>query len=161
MSYTIRPAVPADLSRIEAIYAYAREFMRATGNPSQWGTAHPPLAQIENDIASKTLYVITENDTIHGVFYFAMENDPTYLEIFGGSWHSDAPYGVIHRIAGDGAGGMVRAAVAFAREKIPYLRMDTHADNHVMQHVLAKNGFQRCGIIYLTDGSPRIAFDLQ
>lgn len=161
MSDTIRHAHPSDLPRIEAIYAYARAFMRATGNPNQWGTSHPPMAQIEQDIADNTLYVITENEIVHGVFYFAIEEDPTYLKIFDGGWRLDAPYGVIHRIAGDGTGGIVQAAVDFAKEKIPYLRMDTHADNQVMQHVLTKNGFQRCGIIYLADGNPRIAFDLQ
>lgn len=27
-----------------------------------------------------------------------------------------------------------------------------------MQHKIEKNGFTRCGIIYITDGSPRIAY---
>jgi len=47
----------------------------------------------------------------------------------------------------------------FAMEQNPHVRIDTHADNHVMQHVLAKHGFQRRGIIYLEDGDPRIAFE--
>ena len=28
-----------------------------------------------------------------------------------------------------------------------------------MQHLIEKNGFQRCGIIYVEDGSPRIAYE--
>lgn len=38
------------------------------------------------------------------------------------------------------------------------MRIDTHADNHIMQHVIEKAGFQRCGIIFTDDGTPRIAY---
>ena len=36
--------------------------------------------------------------------------------------------------------------------------MDTHRDNAVMQHVMEKNGFKKCGIIYLLSGDPRVAY---
>jgi len=29
-----------------------------------------------------------------------------------------------------------------------------------MQHVIEKNGFKKCGIIYVKDGSERIAYEL-
>ena len=38
------------------------------------------------------------------------------------------------------------------------LRADTHADNKIMQHLLEKNGFTRCGVIHVADGSPRFAY---
>lgn len=38
------------------------------------------------------------------------------------------------------------------------LRADTHADNKIMQHLLEKNGFARCGIIHVEDGTPRVAY---
>ncbi len=41
------------------------------------------------------------------------------------------------------------------------IRIDTHKDNKVMQHVLARNGFKRCGIIFLLNGDPRVAFQLE
>ena len=158
MEYTVRKAVREDLPRIEEIYAVARAFMARTGNPNQWGTHHPPVCQLEKDIAGGKLHVIV-SDGIRGVFYFARETDPTYLEIFDGGWHSDGPYGVIHRIAGDGSGGILKTAVAYASLHCGYLRIDTHEDNTVMQRALAKLGFQKCGIIYLENGDPRIAFD--
>ena len=37
-------------------------------------------------------------------------------------------------------------------------RADTHADNKIMQHLLEKNGFTRCGVIHVADGSPRFAY---
>ena len=158
MKFTVRPAYLSDMSRIEEIYSYAREFMAKHGNPNQWGKTYPPTQQLRRDIAEEKLFVITDGQRIHGVFYFWIGQDPTYRRI-DGAWRSDSPYGTIHRIAGDGSGGILKTAVAFAEEKIGHLRMDTHEDNRVMQSALAKLGFQPSGIIYLEDGSPRIAYD--
>lgn len=158
MEYSVRWAKAADLLRIEEIYAQARAFMAENGNPNQWGSNYPPVEQLRRDISEENLFVITAEDVIHGVFYFAIGEDPTY-QIIDGAWRSVTPYGTIHRIAGDGSGGILTTAVAYARGKINHLRIDTHADNQVMQRAVAKLGFQRRGIIHLEDGSPRIAYD--
>ena len=159
MAYSVRQAMSDDLIEIEKIYANARAFMASSGNPHQWGNTYPPVGQVVEDIQKGDLYVVTDDALIHGVFYFFIGPDPTYDEIFEGSWHLDQPYGTIHRIAGDGSGGILRTAVAYCRGQIDYLRIDTHADNKVMQRSLTKLGFRRCGIIYISDGSPRIAYD--
>lgn len=160
MKYSARPAQTADLQRMEEIYANARAFMAANGNPNQWGTAHPPKALLERDIAGGNLFVLADGETIHGVFAFFLGQDPTYAEIYDGDWHSDRAYGTIHRVAGDGSGGIVRDAVEFAGQRCGYLRIDTHRDNAVMQRAIEKQGFQKCGTILTDDGSPRIAYDL-
>lgn len=160
MEYRIETAKESDLPRILEIYAYARSFMAQTGNPTQWGTNHPPQAQLEKDIENSRLYVAKEGAVIHGVFYFCIEEDPTYAVIHDGSWHDSKLYGVIHRIASDGSGGILKAAVDFAGSRTDYLRIDTHENNQVMQRALQKQGFKYCGIIYIADGSPRFAYDL-
>lgn len=160
MNYQIRKALYEDLARIEEIYAYARKFMADHGNPNQWGTNTPPTDQLKDDIQKGDLYVLTREDMIHGVFYFFIGPDPTYGEIEDGSWRSDTPYGTIHRIAGNGSGGVLAAAVAFGKQRINHIRIDTHHDNKVMQKAVIKYGFQRSGIIHLEDGDPRIAYDL-
>ena len=160
MDYVVRKAKWEDLEKIGEIYAYARGFMAEHGNPNQWGTIHPPKEQLVADIQNGDLYVITDYTGIHGVFYFFIGADPTYAVIDDGMWHDDRIYGTIHRIASDGSGGILGTAVQFCKGKIDYLRIDTHADNKVMQRAVAKQGFQRCGIIYQPDGSPRIAYDL-
>ena len=38
--------------------------------------------------------------------------------------------------------------------------IDTHRDNQVMRERILRNGFQECGIIYLENGDPRIAYEL-
>lgn len=160
MDYTVRKAKWEDLPRIEEIYAYARQFMAETGNPNQWGKHHPPAARLKKDIEQGDLYLVTDEKGIHGVFYFFIGDDPTYGVIEGGAWRSDTPYGTIHRIAGDGSGGILRTAVEFGKKQIGHLRIDTHEDNKVMQRAVAKQGFQKRGIIKTDDGSPRIAYDL-
>ena len=160
MEYQIRKAKWEDLTRIEAIYAYARNFMEETGNPHQWGKTTPATSQLKDDIRKGDLYVLISENVIHGVFYFYIGEDPTYGVIEDGQWHSDTPYGTIHRIAGDGSGGVLAAAVSFGKTRINHIRIDTHHDNKIMQKAVAKQGFRRSGIIYLANGDPRIAYDL-
>lgn len=145
------------------IYAYAREFMRSTGNPDQWGTTHPAQSDIEADISAGNSYVITDEESgkVCGTFFFRVGDAPTYARIENGKWSDDPrPYGVIHRIAGDGTRpGIVKEAAEYCFGICPHLRIDTHRDNKVMQHVLAKLGFLPRGTIYVSDGSPRIAYE--
>ena len=157
--YTVRKAMPEDLPRIEEIYAYARSFMEQTGNPNQWGKTNPPSRQLVQDIGDGRLQVITREDGIHGVFYFYVGEDPTYAVIYDGQWRSQGSYGTIHRIAGDGSGGILKTAVQWCAQYTQCLRIDTHQDNVVMQRAIGKCGFHRCGIIYIADGTPRIAYD--
>ena len=70
MEYTVCPAQLPDLGRIQEIYGYAREFMAKHGNPNQWGKTYPPIEQLRRDIAEEKLFVITDGQRIHGVFYF-------------------------------------------------------------------------------------------
>jgi len=159
MHYQVRKAVSEDLGRIEEIYAYARKFMAEHGNPNQWGKTEPPHDQLVQDIHDGTLHVVMQNNTIHGVFFFWIGEDPTYGYMENGNWSSNTPYGTIHRIAGDGSGGILKTAIAFAQNPIGHLRIDTHEDNFIMQNALDKLEFQSRGIIYLPDGSPRIAYE--
>ena len=155
--YHIRRATTEDLGVILDIYARARVFMRQSGNPDQWGDHYPAEELLKSDIQSGNLYVV-ENGQIQGVFAFFTEEDPTYGYIEG-EWLSSEPYGTIHRVASSGRGGIFGEILEFALLQNRHLRIDTHQDNHIMQHVVQKHGFTRCGIIYVEDGSPRIAYE--
>ena len=146
-----------DLPHILQIYAWARGFMAETGNPTQWGTTDPKPSTLERDIALGQLYVIEEENRICGVFAFIFGEDPTYREIDGG-WHYSDPYGTIHRVAGQGQ-GILSSCLAYCRQHVDHLRIDTQENNLVMQRAIAKGGFSYCGIIRVADGSPRLAFD--
>ena len=155
----IRKATPDDLPALEAIFAQAREYMCRNGNPNQWVDGYPQKKIIRNDIAQGACHICEENGKILGVFSYFPGPDPTYAYIEDGSWPDEKPYGVIHRIAA----GIRRKGVAsfcydYALAQCPVLRIDTHKDNVPMQNSLKKNGFTRCGIIYLENGEPRVAF---
>jgi len=155
----IRNATLQDLDRIMEIYDIARNFMRANGNFAQWGNGYPARNLIREDIARGESYVIADDTGIHGVFLFMHREEPTYAVIEDGAWPNDLPYGTIHRVATDGkCRGLFDLCVAFCAERANILRIDTHKDNLPMQKAIARNGFARCGIVYMADGSPRIAY---
>ena len=158
----IRRATIADIYDIMRIYDAARQTMRASGNRSQWIDGYPQRELVEDDVARRVSYVVEgEDGSPHGAFMFALEDDPTYAHIENGAWLNDEPYGVIHRIGSDATmHGVLQAAVDFCAKRTDNLRIDTHADNAIMQHALEKAGFSRCGIIYCHDGSPRVAYQL-
>lgn len=159
----IRKANMQDLPEILKLYAEARRFMQETGNGTQWGTSYPPKEQVEADILAGKSYVCEADGVLAGVFYFSEGPDPDYAKIYEGSWIGNGPYHVMHRVA---APGRVKGAGSFCiRWCVEHsgrnLRIDTHRNNLPMQHVLEKNGFTRCGIIYLADGDERIAFEIR
>lgn len=154
----IQKANLSQFSQIMAIYESARAFMARNGNPDQWGTAYPSQEMIRQDILNEKCYVNLYGDTVNAVFYFAAEEDPTYGYIEG-AWLNGEPYGVIHRIAvGNSGKGVAAECFAFAEAHCSNLRVDTHEKNIPMQRCLDKHGFTRCGVIYLEDGDPRIAY---
>lgn len=165
MAYAIRKAGQQDRLRMNEIYAAARQFMRDSGNHTQWGEGDRPEDFLEEDILQGQLYVLTEKtedkEVIHAVFVFADGPDPSYAEIENGRWLSDEAYAAVHRVASDGTvRNVLEKIMDYCKAQIPHLRIDTHEDNKVMQHVLEKYGFVRCGIVYVPDGSPRIAYEL-
>ena len=156
----IRKATLSDLIEILNIYAYARSFMAKNGNPNQWGKITPEKELLIENINDGLLYVVEEDGVLQGVFYFNIEADPTYKIIKDGSWLNDAPYGVIHRIASAGKKkGILKTCLEFCLKQTNHIRIDTHEDNTVMQHLLNKYGFSKCGIIFLKNGAERIAYE--
>ena len=49
-THTVEKAEMRDLPRILEIYAYARNFMRETGNPDQWRNNYTTEALLAEDI---------------------------------------------------------------------------------------------------------------
>ncbi len=156
----IRKTTMEDLNEVLTLYEEARGFMRKNGNPDQWGTGHPPKAVVVEDIRRGCSYVCEEDGKLLGVFYFASEIEKTYNRIYDGAWLNDAPYAVMHRVACPGRKkGAGTFCINWCVEHCGgNLRIDTHRCNLPMQHMLEKNGFKRCGIIYLSDGDERIAY---
>jgi len=160
----IRKSTEQDFDRMMEIYAYARAFMAAHGNPNQWGPTHwPPEELIRRDIETGNSYVCEHEGRVVGTFYFIQGRDiePTYARIVDGTWADDSPYGVVHRSAADGSvRGVGAYCINWAFDRCGHMRIDTHNDNAVMQRLLEKLGFARRGTIYVReDNDPRIAYE--
>ncbi len=157
----IRKTMPNDLLRVMRIFEIARDFMKSSGNPSQWNDNYPSEELITSDIQEGVSYVIVDKSKIVGTFVFREGEESTYSEI-DGCWSNDNPYGTIHRIASDGSTkGIADKCLAFCRTKTGNIRIDTHRDNTVMQKWIRRCGFKECGIIRVSDGTPRDAFQLE
>ncbi len=161
----VRPAGQEDLEELLVIYARARAFMAASGNPGQWGESYPPREVTERDIAEGNCYVLEAKGVIQAVFAYFEGEDPTYGRIEDGAWKQEGAYATVHRLASAG-NGRGAAALCFdwcadraKADGCGSLRADTHADNQPMQRALAGAGFARCGRIYLENGEPRLAYE--
>lgn len=155
----IRKTLLKDLDKVMRIYDSAGQYMRENGNPNQWKYGYPNMELIKEDIYEGKSYVCVDGQEIVGVFFYSDGPDPTYYNIYEGSWIKEGPYGVIHRIASASRQkGVASFCLNWAMERNSNIRIDTHEDNIIMQNFLTKNGFIRCGIIYLDDGAKRIAY---
>lgn len=157
----IRKTTVEDIERVMELYAMARVFMREHGNPRQWGDHYPSRNLVAHDIKEEKSYVCVDEGIITAVFFFASEEDPDYREIYEGAWRNDAPYSVVHRIvAPTGRRGTASFCLQWCYEQCGgNIRIDTHRDNIPMQKMLEKNGFERCGIIYIGGKEERIAYN--
>lgn len=156
----IRLASDADLQEIMEIFDISRKFMAANGNPNQWINGYPSEEIILKEIEQEHCYVCeTSNGTIVGTFSLIKGEEKTYNIIYNGSWLNDEPYATIHRLASNGkAKGIAEFCFTWCFNEISNIRIDTHEDNKIMQHIIEKNGFVKCGTIKVENGSSRIAY---
>jgi len=155
----IRHTSLEELNQVMNIYDHARQYMRQNGNQNQWINGYPDIELITKDIEEMRSYVCVDDGQIEGVFCFTIGIDPTYIKIYEGAWLDDQPYGVVHRIASAShKKGVASFCLEWCLEQCNNIRIDTHEDNYVMHNLLLKNGYQRCGIIYLESGAPRVAY---
>ena len=156
----VRNGQSADFDRLMEIYRYAQDFMIRTGNPTQWAHEYPAPWLIQSDIRDGVSRVICdETGKIRGAFALFSGAEPSYKYIEGGAWLNDEPYLTIHRMAGGGeVHGLFRCAADHCKRLSQNIRIDTHADNKVMQRRIEENGFVKCGTIYVSDGTARIAY---
>ena len=158
-SRDIRPATVADLPDIMSVLEAARGIMRSDGNVLQWADAYPSEPVIRHDMARGAGYVICLDGRVVAYFAFLPSPEPTYSFIDGAWLDAHRPYHVIHRIGSlPDVHGVFDAMMEFAFAADGNIRIDTHRDNHIMQHNILKHGFTYCGIIFLESGDERLAY---
>ena len=162
MKKNIRKATSNDIEAAKRIFGEARAYMRRNGNSVQWVNGYPEKL-IESDIDKSILYICeAEDGTALAVFALIVgEEDPCYGYIENGAWKNDLPYAVIHRAAvSEAARGTGAAKYIFNEvyKKYGNVRVDTHESNTPMRSFLTNLGYDECGIVYMEDNTPRVAY---
>jgi uncharacterized protein YqgV (UPF0045/DUF77 family) len=161
-----RKTVEADIDSIMKIIKQAQDYFKEKGI-NQWQNNYPNVEVISNDVAEKNSYVLVQNNDIVATAVVSFNGERTYESIYEGKWISNKEYAVVHRIAVNnnhkGLGllsKIIKNVEEVCIEKgVSSIKVDTHEQNLSMQKLLRKNKFEHCGIIYLDDNSPRIAFE--
>ena len=149
------PATVDDVPAIVATLEAGRALLAADGI-DQWqdGTG-PDVDLVTSDVARGWGRVFLIGGQVAATAALIDEPEPAYDQVVEGAWQvrgdAAAPYATIHRVAVAPAfRGMHVAQRFYARlieearaRGFAEIRVDTHADNVRMQHVIASAGFTR------------------
>lgn len=168
MDIKFRKALLEDIDEVMVAVEDARAFLKIQGN-GQWQFGYPNRDDFMKDIKEGHLYLVLDKDdnkTIVGccaLTYFEEE----YCHLYEGAWLTDRPYMVMHRCAvkekyrGQGYGKALFNLFDIVALEQGYksLRIDTHAGNSVMRHVLEKCGYEYCGKVMLYPNKDRVVYE--
>ena len=163
----MRMATYGDVDIACGIIRQARKRMHDLGI-DQWQNGYPNRDSIVTDVATGVGRVMCESERIAAYGAVKFGADPTYGRIDGGAWLTAGDdYVVVHRLAVSDDSLHAGVATEFMRQVenearrrgLASFRVDTHRDNAYMRSMLGKLGFTYCGVIYVSDGSPRLAYE--
>ncbi|MFR4176829.1 GNAT family N-acetyltransferase [Lactococcus raffinolactis] len=149
----IEKAKLTDLSEIVAVIESARAFLKAQEIDQWQKSAYPAAADVRSDIENNVAYVLKVDGKV--VAYAAVMTgfDPAY-DLIHGAWRNDShDYVTVHRMAvstafrGQALGQGFLTSVFETFSTYQDFRVDTHPDNQIMQHILTKLGFEKCGVV--------------
>lgn len=165
----IRKSTHGDTGSLLALFDEARKTIARLGI-DQWQNGYPSLEVVSEDISLERSYAVNIDSQLCGTFVLIDNGEPTYDKIYEGDWktgNESQDYVAIHRVAVSVAvrgKGISTAIISYAESHAralgrTALRIDTHKGNIVMRRMLEKHGFEYCGVIYLEDGNPRVAYE--
>lgn len=165
----IRQSKMEDVCSLMPIFDEARGTIAALGI-DQWQNGYPSREVIEADVRQGRSYLVEIDGEAVGTLALIDDGEPTYDSIYGGHWltgDGSCDYVAIHRVAisvkcrGSGLSTRLLEYAADHAKNLgrKSLRIDTHEGNKVMRRMLEKNGFIYCGIIYLSSGEKRVAYE--
>lgn len=144
-----------DIDTIIDILSDGRNQLAEAG-VNQWQGDYPSRNQITADIMQGSAYLFNStDDATVGAVAVVPSPDATY-DTANAQWlNTTDPYVVIHRVAihsthaGHGYATQlfekIIAHITSEHPEIKSIRIDTHADNHAMQHLIDKMSFERVG----------------
>ena len=167
MQIILRKGRESDIKSVEKLYADARKRLASAGI-DQWQGEYPQGSDFLNDIKEGRAVICEYNGNIVASAAAYIGKEKTYSDIYFGKWKTDFEiYGIVHRAAVSQNFLRMGAAEAIFEytEKLcrengtGSIRCDTHRDNLPMNSLLVKNGFLKCGTIFVSDGTERTAYE--
>lgn len=168
MTSFYRKATLEDIDEVMEAVEFSRELLRLQGN-GQWQDGYPNRDDFINDINNGRLFVVLDKDNPKNIASVCAltYREEDYHHLYEGAWLTDLPYMVMHRVAikkeyqGQGYGKKL-FEVFINQAKIEgyhSLRIDTHAGNATMIHIIESFGFVYCGKAILTPNKDRVVFE--
>lgn len=149
----IEKAKLTDLSEIVAVIESARAFLKAQEIDQWQKSAYPAAADVRSDIENNVAHVLKVDGKVAAYAAVMTGFDPAY-DLIHGAWRNDShDYVTVHRMAvstafrGQALGQGFLTSVFETFSTYQDFRVDTHPDNQIMQHILTKLGFEKCGVV--------------
>lgn len=149
----IEKAKLTDLSEIVAVIESARAYLKAQGIDQWQKSDYPAISDIRTDIENDVAYVLKVAGKVAAYGAVIAGFDPAY-DLIQGAWRNDNhDYVTVHRMAvstafrGQALGQRFLTSVFETFSTYQDFRVDTHPDNQIMQHILTKLGFEKCGVV--------------
>lgn len=163
-----RKAEISDLVGIMEVIEDARQYLKEQGI-DQWQDGFPTEEVIVEDIIMRESYVFVEEEEVIGYMSLNLDREPSYDAIYDGAWKLEgSDFGTIHRnaVKSTHRGQGISLRMFFLAEQVcrknnkQSIRLDTHRDNQLMQHLATKYGYEYCGVIKLArNAGDRIAYE--
>lgn len=157
----------ATASQIDKICEIIQSAIRRRKNDgsTQWQDGYPNRTTIQEDINTKSGYVLMENSEILAYVCVKINDEPAYENIEG-KWLSNSDFLVIHRVAvaekhlGKGMAKKLFQLIENIgiEQKIYSIKVDTNFDNKPMLSIFKRLGYQYCGKVYF-DIQERMAYE--
>lgn len=159
----MRPATVDDIPAIVATLEAGRSLLAADGIDQWQNGTGPDVDLVTEDVERGWGRVFLVDGQVAATAALIDEPEPNYAHMLEGAWQvrgdAAAPYATIHRVAVAPAfRGMHVTQRFYARlieearaRGFAEIRVDTHADNVRMQHVIASAGFTRAGTVCISD----------
>lgn len=161
----IRKLKQEEINDVLEIIEEAKVYFRSINSP-QWQNGYPNQSSIEQDYELGNAYVVADENKVVAYAAIIMGHDSNYDKI-DGKWISEGPYGVMHRVCvkneykGQGLAHLLFTKMEEMIKERGWksARIDTHELNANMIHCIGKEQFTKCGIVWMSDGSERLAFE--
>ncbi|MCQ2572867.1 MAG: GNAT family N-acetyltransferase [Treponema sp.] len=158
-NFIFKKAELSDLNAILPIIEDSKAYLRQNG-VDQWQDGFPNPTTLSDDISTKHSFVIFSKGNTKTPARFlvlSLEPEEPYHHPIEGELKLEGPYTTIHRTAvskENRGNGISKAMFAFSEDfalsnGCKVLRVDTHKDNKIMQHILTREGFNYCCLVQL------------